>query len=279
MGVIKSVPENCRYCFGCIRICPVKALRSVDDRYFDVIEEKCICCGLCVNTCTQSALLYEDSIPAVRDFLENKQTLLVLASEYVASFYPYKPEVVIGAFEEAGFFVVEDSILAEEFVAREYLNYFRKTESPVIRSTCPVVVEYVEKFYPELIPFLAPLVSPMVAAGRLYKEMYGHDIAVVYATPCVAAKSEAKEESVRDAVNAVITFEEAKRLLAEVEIDLNYVKPSASEQFKPAVIRSYSAPGGFPRQVLNEFKLIDRDIKVVKSFEEFDEVLEGLKKE
>lgn len=278
MGVIKSVPENCRYCFGCIRICPVKALRSVDDRYFDVIEEKCICCGLCVNTCTQSALLYEDSIPAVRDFLENKQTLLVLASEYVASFYPYKPEVVIGAFEEAGFFVVEDSILAEEFVAREYLNYFRKTESPVIRSTCPVVVEYVERFYPELIPFLAPLVSPMVAAGRLYKEMYGHDIAVVYATPCVAAKSEAKEESVRDAVNAVITFEEAKRLLAEVEIDLNYVKPSASEQFKPAVIRSYSAPGGFPRQVLNEFKLIDRDIKVVKSFEEFDEVLEGLKK-
>lgn len=278
MGVIKSVPENCRYCFGCIRICPVKALRSVEDRYFDVIQERCLSCGLCVGTCTQSALLYEDSVETVRDLLEHKQTLLVLATEYIASFYPYKPEVIVGAFEEAGFFVVEDSLLAEEIVAREYLANFRKSEATIIRSTCPVVVEYVERFYPELIPHLAPVVSPMVAAGRLYKEIYGHDIAVVYATPCVAAKAEAKEENVRDAVDAVITFEEAKRLLNELEINLDYVKPSSSELYKPAVIRRYSAPGGFPRQILADFKLIDKDIKVVKGFDELKELFEGFKK-
>lgn len=279
MGVVKSVPENCRYCFGCIRICPVKALRSVEDKYFEVIDERCLSCGLCVEACTQNALLYEDSLPTVRDLLQSKQTMLVLATEFVASFYPYKPEVVIGAFEEAGFFVVEDSLLAEEIVAREYLNYFRDSENAtIIRSTCPVIVEYIERFHSELIPYLAPIVSPMVAAGRLYKEIYGHDIAVVYATPCVSAKAEAKEENVRDAVDAVLTFEEAKRLLAQLEINLDYVKPSASEQFKPAVIRKYSAPGGFPRELLAEFKLIDNKFKVVKSFDELEEVLEGIKK-
>lgn len=278
MGVIRSVPENCRYCFGCIRICPVKALRSIEDKYFDIIPDRCINCGLCAETCTQSALLYEDSVPVVRNLLQHKQVLLVMATEFVASFYPYKPEVVIGAFEEAGFFAIEDSVLAEEIVSREYLNYLRKTEAPVIRSTCPVVVEYVERFYPELVPYLAPIVSPMVAAGRLYKEIYGHDIAVVYATPCIGAKAEAKEENVRDAIDAVITFEEAKRFLKELEIDLDYVKPSPSEELKPAIIRKYSAPGGFPRQVLSEFKLIDKDFKAVKGFDELHDVFEGLKK-
>lgn len=278
MGVVKSIPENCRYCFGCIRICPVKALRSVEDRYFDVISDRCISCGLCVNTCTQSALVYDNSVPTVIDLLGHKQVLLVLATEFVASFYPYKPEVVIGAFEKAGFFVVEDSILAEELVAREYLYYIRKTDATLIRSTCPVVVEYIERFHPELIPYLAPIISPMVAAGRLYKEIYGHDIAVVYATPCLGAKAEAKEENVRDAIDAVITFEEAKKLLKELEINLDYAKPSSSEQLKPFILRKYSAPGGFPRQVLSEFKLIDKDFKVVKGFDELEELIDGLKK-
>jgi diguanylate cyclase (GGDEF)-like protein len=118
----------------------------------------------------------------------------------------------------------------------------------------------------------------MVAAGRLYKEIYGHDIAVVYATPCIGAKAEAKEENVRDAIDAVLTFEEAKRLLAQLEINLDYVKPSVSEQIKPALLRKYSAPGGFPRELLAEFKLIDKEFKAAKNFEELEDLLEGIKK-
>jgi diguanylate cyclase (GGDEF)-like protein len=279
MGVIRSVPENCRFCYGCIRVCPVKALRSVDDSHFDVVPERCISCGLCTETCTQSALLYEDSINQVLTLLKQKQAMAVLATEYVASFYPYQPEVIVGAFEEAGFFAVEDSVLAEEYVAREYLNLIQKSsEATIIRSTCPVIVEYIERFHPEVIPYLANIVSPMIAAGRLYKEIYGHDIAVVYITPCIGAKAEAKEENIRDAIDAVLTFEEAKKLLKILEIDLDYVKPSPSENLKPALIRNYSAPGGFPRKILSEFKHIDSSIKVTKSFSELEEIVEGIKK-
>ncbi len=279
MGLIRSIPENCRFCYACIRICPVKALRSVEEEYFDLIDERCINCGLCVEACTQSALLYENSITSVIDILKHKQAVAVISTEYVASFYPYKPEVVIGALEELGFIAVEDSILAEEIVAREYLNLMQKSDhGTMIRSTCPVINEYVEKFYPDLIPYLTPVVSPMVAAGRLYKELYGHDVAVVYITPCIAAKAEAKEENVRDAVDAVLTFSELKELFRQLEIDLDVVEPSASEKIKPVIIRKYSTPGGFPRKLLSDRSLLDKEFKVAKSFIEFEEIIQGISK-
>lgn len=279
MGVISSIPENCKYCLGCIRVCPTKALKSVDDKYFDVIDERCINCGICVYTCTQDALVVRNDVSRVLDLLSRKQCVAVLATEYVASFYPYQPEVVVAAFEKAGFFVVEDSTLAEEIVAREWLEFIQKSETPtVIRSTCPVVVEYIEKFHHQLIPYLAPIVSPMVAAGRLYKELYGHDTAVVYITPCIAAKSEAMDENVRDAVDAVLTFSEAKQLLRELEIDLDYVSPSAAESVKPVIVRKYSAHSGFPRKLLSQFTYADKDMKVASSFVDFEDILIGLEK-
>lgn len=260
-------------------MCPTKALKSVEESYFDVIEERCICCGLCAFTCTQDAVVVEDDIKKVREILSHRKAVAVLATEYVASFYPHRPEVIISAFEEIGFIAVEDTTLAEEYVAKEYINFLRQeAEKTIIRSTCPSVVLYLEKFHPTLLSNLVPVVSPMVAAGRIYKELFGYDTAVVYITPCVAAKAEQREENVRDAVDAVLTFPEAKGLLKESGSDPDKLPPSVSEELKPAFIRTYSIRSGFPREVLSKYHHADKEIKVVRGFDEFEELAIGLEK-
>lgn len=279
MGAVRARTENCRYCLGCIRVCPVKALRSVDEKYFDVIDERCISCGVCAYTCTQDALVIESDIERVSEILAHRRAVAVLATEYVASFYPHRPETIVAAFEEAGFMVVEDTTLAEEYVAREYLALLRRQpEGTIIRSTCPAVISYFEKFHPGLLSMLAPIVSPMVAAGRIYKEMYGHDVAVVYISGCVAAKDERSDENVRDAVDAVLTFDEAKLLLKKFGADPDRVPPSVTEEMKPALIRTYSVRSGFPREVLADYRHVDKDIKVVRGFDELEELALGLER-
>lgn len=279
MSVIKSVRGKCQYCLACIRACPVKALKSVDETYFDVIVERCISCGLCVSACTQDALVYEEDIQKTKELLSQRKTVLVLTTEYVASFYSYRPEVVIAAFENAGFFAVEDSTLAEEYIAKEFIEIIRKNpENTYIRSTCPVVVEYFEKYHPNLLDFLAPVVSPVIAAGRIYKELYGYDIAVVYVSPCISYKSERKRQDGRDAVDAVLTLREAKKLLRDLGIDLERTSPSAAEGMKPALARVYSVRGGFPRQILSEYTHVDKNIKVVRGFEELEELVCDMEK-
>lgn len=280
MGVVKSVAENCKYCLGCIRVCPVKALKSVEEEYFEVIEDRCIDCGICAFACTQGALIVESDIDRAKELLSHRDVIAVLTTEYPAAFYPYQPEVAVGAFEQAGFMAVEDTNLAEEFVAKEYLDYFnKKSKSTIIRSTCPTVVKYFEIFHSELLPYLAPIISPMVAAGRLYKEMYGHDTGVIYITPCVSTKAEIKDENVRDSVDVVLTFSEAKKMLEDMDIDLEYVSPSASESIKPVITRNYSARSGFPRKILSDFRHDDKDIKVVRGFDELEELAVGLEKD
>ena len=58
-----------------------------------------------------------------------------------------------------------------ELVALEYRHLVaRDTERLWIATTCPAVVGYVERYFPDLTSALAPIVSPMVATARLLRQ-------------------------------------------------------------------------------------------------------------
>jgi len=76
-------------------------------------------------------------------------------------------------------------------VSREYTRLLReRKEGPIFSSTCPAVVTFIEKIYPQLISNLAPVVSPMVAMGRLIKQAIDPKAKVVFIGPCVAKSRE-----------------------------------------------------------------------------------------
>ncbi len=52
MAVINK--DVCVACGGCIELCPVAAIRMINDNV-NINEEKCVDCGICVKACPLNA--------------------------------------------------------------------------------------------------------------------------------------------------------------------------------------------------------------------------------
>ncbi|HOK10550.1 MAG TPA: [Fe-Fe] hydrogenase large subunit C-terminal domain-containing protein [Candidatus Hydrogenedens sp.] len=212
--LVRTIPERCRICYTCVRECPAKAIRVVHGQA-EVIPERCIGCGNCVKVCSQKAKEIYSPIDEVMQVLKNKQpTIALLAPSFPAEFSDCSPYQVCGALKQLGFTYVVEVGAGADLVSRAYRNLL--SENPgrsYIATTCPAVVAYVERYFPQLVPFLAPVVSPMVATARATRRMYGKCFFVVFIGPCIAKKGEAQSESLANEVNEVLTFAEMRQIL------------------------------------------------------------------
>jgi PAS domain S-box-containing protein len=225
--VIMTNPARCRDCYRCVRNCDVKAIR-VREGQAQVVPELCILCGTCVRICPQQA----KSIRSARQDILNAQKE---GRKIVASVAPSAPAFFdVNSFDEfekalkdIGFDAAEETAVGAEIVAlahREYMEKVAVDKWPVIASACPVVVNLIEKYHPDLIPHLAPIVSPMIAHGRLLVKRYGSDAYIVFIGPCIAKKMEIIDEAVSGGIHAAMTFLGLKELFAEKNIQFGNAK-------------------------------------------------------
>lgn len=115
----------------------------------------------------------------------------------------------------------------------------------IITTCCPSVNDLVEKYYPELIGDMAPVVSPMIAHGMLMKKLYGDDVKLVFAGPCVAKKEEAREdERTEGYIDAVITFAELEDWFKEAGIDVFACEEMPVDNPDPKINRLYPVRKG-----------------------------------
>jgi len=214
-------------CYTCVRECPVKAIRITEGQA-QVIAERCIACGNCVRVCSQNAKLLRSTAEEVHALLASgEECVACLAPSFPAEFIDMDHARVVGMLRKLGFRRVVEVAFGADLVARQYWELMLTFgEQRHISTTCPAIVTFVERYYPELVPFLAPIVSPMIATARAVKDIYGRNLKVVFIGPCIAKKVEAKEASVAGEVDAVITFSELRELFAASGIDPAHVKPS-----------------------------------------------------
>jgi iron only hydrogenase large subunit-like protein len=129
------------------------------------------------------------------------------------------------------------SILEEAHELIERLNCGRVL--PVIDSSCPAAVKFIEQSYPELIHYLSSCKSPHQVAGALFKsygaKRSGIDPASVYSVsvvPCTSRKFEANrpemkadDQEGRREVDAVLTTRELAYLIKDAGIDIFGLPP------------------------------------------------------
>ena len=253
-------PRKCILCGRCVEVCQnvqnVNALsiikRSIDTRVSPAAEAKladspCIKCGQCTAHCPTGALVEYDNTEQVWGYLQDPEIYPVVqiapaVRVAIGEAFGFKSgelttKKIYAALRRLGFKAVFDTnfgadvtIMEEgsEFIER-FVN--GKGVLPLITSCCPAWVDYMEKYYSDMIPHFSSCKSPHAIVGALTKTYYankmGLDTAkmrVVSIMPCTAKKyevirSEEMYSSGFQDVDVTLTTREVARMIKQAGID------------------------------------------------------------
>ena len=224
---VTTVKERCRMCYTCVRECPAKAIRIVDGQA-EVIAQRCIACGNCVRVCSQYAKQVRNTTDQVRALLASgRKVAACVAPSFPAEFVDMEYPQFVGMLRALGFAFVQEVSFGADLVAREYWRMMGKPNGHrYIATSCPAIIEYVEKYLPDMVDSLAPIVSPMVATARVVRKLHGDDVAVVFIGPCIAKKVESESEEIAGEVDSVLTFLEVRQMFDDEHLRPENVEPS-----------------------------------------------------
>jgi len=225
---IYTEKNNCQDCYKCIRYCPVKAIKIAND-CASVIDDLCIACGKCVEVCPVGAKKVRSDIDAIKMLIrKGDKVILSLAPSWVSSFQGVDSQAMVSALKELGFFTVSETALGAEMVNRHTRKFLCKNDAGVvISSACPVIVDLINRHYPQSSSKILPALSPLMAHAKYLKECYGKEVHVVFAGPCIAKKRESDRSP--ELVDACITFRELMDWMEEEWV--NFEKPISNNSF------------------------------------------------
>jgi iron only hydrogenase large subunit-like protein len=276
---IYTEKRECQDCHKCIRECPVKAIR-VQDGYARVVPEMCILCGNCILACPNSAKQVRDDLPLARALLSSGRRVAVsLAPSFVAQYPGVRPQQLVRALKQLGFFAVSETALGAQQVSANVLSLMRREPGRIwISSACPSVVDYIGKYHPECQDAISPLLSPLLTHAKMLREHFGNDIGIVFIGPCIAKKKEAEQHP--ELLDVVLTFEDLDRWLKEENIELAGVRPDDADVFSPEQAREgalYPIEGGIIPGVTATNEISRSQIMSFSGVANVEQALKGLR--
>ena len=271
--------SKCILCGRCIERCKDAqgiGILGFENRGFNTIvgpsgnrsfaTSPCIQCGQCVNVCPTGALMEHSEIDLVdKAFKEGKKVIVqtapavraAIAEEFDAKIGTVGTGKMVDALHRLGFYRVFDTNFGADLTimeeAYELLGRIKNGGVlPQITSCSPGWVNYLEYYYPEVIPHVSSCKSPHEMVGAIIKSYYAkkHDIDpkdlfVVSIMPCVAKKYEKDRPANRAVdglkdVDAVLTTRELAKMIKRAGIDWNYLP---EEEFDQDLLGEYTGAG------------------------------------
>ncbi len=240
-------PNMCILCGLCVTACRTIQHVDVIDFAYKGCERtvepafgqslgdvECIACGQCIQLCPVNSLYEKREIAVVQDALRDPEIHVVgivspMVGVSIGEEFGENPGTVlhqqlVAVLKECGFDRIFDAGVGVDVVmleeAYELLTRVKSEKRlPMLSSSSPAWVKYIEHFYPAMLPLLSSCKSPAQALASLIKTDYArqNDIApekifIVSITPCTAEKFErTRPEMVVDghtAVDACLTTKE-----------------------------------------------------------------------
>lgn len=222
MTLLNINPKKCLNCLNCVRVCPVHAIRiQVGMEHPEIDDQRCIGCGTCLAACNSGAITYHSSTDEVISLLLSEKKVAAIVDPSISGEFPditdYRKFVEM--IRSLGFEYVNEVSFGVDLVALAYKKLFSEKKGKFyITANCPAIVYYIEKFVPSLTGNLAPIISPMLATANAVKSLFGDDVRIVYIGPCIAAKREISRTDDHAKIDAVLTFEELRKLFKDRDI-------------------------------------------------------------
>ncbi|MBQ8896546.1 MAG: 4Fe-4S dicluster domain-containing protein [Clostridia bacterium] len=208
----------------CQNACKVKAISINANNAASIDNNKCISCGACVYQCPWGAISEKSFILDVISILKNSnysknyKVYAVVAPTISSQFTYAKLGQVITGLKELGFHTVVEAALGADMVALDESKELVE-KGFLTSSCCPAFVMYVQKNFPDLVPFISHNPSPMTAISKYIKKNEPNS-KIVFIGPCTAKKMEFQLDEVKPYVDSVITFEELQALFDSKGVDI-----------------------------------------------------------
>ena len=208
----------------CQNACKVNAISINTNNAASIDNSKCISCGACVYQCPWGAIADKSFILDVvsllknSDYGKNYKVYAVVAPSISSQFTYAKLGQVITGLKELGFHTVVEAALGADIVALDESKELIE-KGFLTSSCCPAFVMYIQKNFPDLVPFISHNPSPMTAISKYIKKNEP-DAKIVFIGPCTAKKMEFQLDSVKPYVDSVITFEELQALFDSKGVDI-----------------------------------------------------------
>ena len=253
----------------CKKVCPVGAI-TCDEYGISVIDkEKCIECGKCIHSCPFGAIGTKTDLVAVINAIKaGKNVYLMMAPATEGQF---GKDITLDSWQEAmkavGFADVLDvgvgADMTAAYEAEEWAEALEKGEKKST-SCCPAFVNLIRKHYPELSDMISTTISPMCAVSRMIKAK-DPDAVTVFMGPCIAKKSEVRDQKIAGNADYAMTYAEVRAMLRAKEVSL---KPSQKNTQTSSVYgKRFANAGGVTNAVLQCLKEKNCDVspKVFKA--------------
>ena len=273
-GIIRDTGK-CILCGRCIERCKEAqgiSILGFENRGFQTIvapvqnrsfaESPCLQCGQCVNVCPTGALMEHSEIARVDEAFKQGKFVVVqtapavraaIAEEFGDPIGTPGTGKMVAALHRLGFHRVFDTNFAADLTimeeAHELLVRITKKTAPLpqITSCSPGWINYLEYFYPNLIPNVSTCKSPHMMMGAIVKSYFAKahnldpkDVFVVSIMPCTAKKYERQRAQMPNDVDAVLTTRELAKLIKRSGI--NWAK-LPEEEFDNDLLGEYSGAG------------------------------------
>lgn len=239
--------DRCTGCNKCVRECPVLTANiATEAGQVAVDSDKCIACGACFHACPHGAREhYDDTERFFADLAAGKKISVIVAPAFIAN-YPKEYKRVLGYLKKKGVSHICSVSYGADITTWGYLKYI--TEHNFlggISQPCPAVVNYVEKYMPELVDRLVPIHSPMMCTAIYMKKYMNVTDSLAFISPCIAKKAEITDPNCGGYVEYNVTFD---RLMQAVGSDYQSCEPYTDElEYGKGAL--YPMPGGLRENV------------------------------
>lgn len=279
MSIIKLQKANCKNCYKCVKVCPVKSIK-VENEQAQIIAEDCILCGRCLSECPQNAKTVASDLEKVKGYIvAGERVILSLAPSFLGAFQSETPAHLAGAIKRLGFFGVSETSEGAAYVTAEYHTLLKSGKMRnIITTCCPSVNRMLELYYPQLLTYMAPVVSPMIAHARLLKQSFGRNVRVVFAGPCIAKKDEAADIRHNTDIDAVLTFDDLARWMESEEITPQTSEPASFLNGSSKILRMYPVSDGILHSLHAAGGTEDWRLLSVSGTDECKELFDSLQK-
>ncbi len=256
MGELNSglvyTTEKCIGCNKCISVCPVQSanvvVKDIKTGYnvVKVDPDKCIECGNCIKECGHNARNYRDDTKNFfRDLVRGEKISLLVAPSFKTN-YPKQYKNILGYLKHLGVRNIYDVSAGADIATWFYTDYLQKNNiNGSISPTCPVVVNYIERYKPELIHKLIPVPSATICTAIYVRRYLKNNDKLAFISPCIAKKNEIKNPNAHEMVSYNVTFSRLVKTIKEVEID-NY---SADSDIDYGLGAIYPMAGGLTKNI------------------------------